>query len=542
MSQQQDKNPLFDGKTMIAMLVIAGFYMGWNFYLSKKYPKQAKAAVTESAQVATGAQASATGATEPAKLEAIKQGDAKSNVEQKALNLKEEKVFNFESEKLSFKVSSKGMGLHDVALKSYKDRETNENVQVGISDKFGLYELRLAGEIVDFDIVESEKGHFVGTANLSGMTIKRDLIFNSENGSISSKIAFGNPSDLVTKGVSLLIPEQIHKSKGGSFLMPSYDIQDFYVGHSGGSSDAVHFSTIKEDLSKQFKNASLVSVGSQYFAAALLDKSEVLPELNLKASFNDKTAMAEVVYKPASLKSEIDFNQILYVGPKSVEAMQNIDPELATIINYGWFAAIAKVLLTILKGSYSLVGNWGLAIILLTLLVRFLVLPFNLYSARSMKAMQRIQPQIASLKERYKDDAARMNQEMMALMKENKANPLGGCLPMLLQLPVFFALWRVINSSIELYQSPFAFWITDLSLHDKFYVLPVLMGVTMFFQQKLTPTAMDPAQAKIMQFIPVIFTVFMLQIPSGLALYMVVSTTFGIIQQYLMLKDRTATA
>lgn len=539
MNQQPEKSPLFDGKTLTAMVIIAVFYMGWNYYLSNKYPKQTKAAVaavaTDKNQVSVEANKDASGG-----------GTANlvvpnPTVDQKAIELKQEKIETFETDSVSFKVSSRGMGLKDVSLKSFKDRETKENIRIGNTEKIGLFETRLAGDVIDFQVTEPIKGHFVGVANLGQTVIKRELFFNEESGSISNKVTLTNPTESVLKGLSILIPESIHQAKGGSFLMPNYDIQDFFVGHSSGSNDAVHF-TSKEDLNKQFKNAPLVSVSSQYFAAALLDKSELLPEINLKTSVAEKSALAEVVYKPTNLKSEMTFSQVLYFGPKSVDKMQNIDPELATIINYGWFAPIAKILLEILKQSHNLVGNWGLAIILLTLLVRFLVLPFNIYSSRSMKAMQRIQPMINSLKERYKDDPVRMNKEMMALMKENKANPLGGCLPMLLQLPVFFALWRVINSSIELYQSPFAFWITDLSVHDKFFVLPVLMGVTMYIQQKMTPTAMDPAQAKIMQFIPVIFTVFMLQIPSGLALYMVISTTFGITQQYFMLRDTTATA
>jgi YidC/Oxa1 family membrane protein insertase len=162
-------------------------------------------------------------------------------------------------------------------------------------------------------------------------------------------------------------------------------------------------------------------------------------------------------------------------------------------------------------------------------------------SFKSMKAMQQIQPHVQVLREKHKDDPMTLNKEMMALMKENKANPLGGCLPMLLQIPIFFALYKVIGSSVELYQSPFFGWIQDLSAHDKFYVLPVLMGISMFLQQKLTPmTTLDPTQAKIMMFLPVVFSLFMLNLPSGLTLYMFVSTVFGIIQQKLMLGNTQA--
>jgi YidC/Oxa1 family membrane protein insertase len=199
---------------------------------------------------------------------------------------------------------------------------------------------------------------------------------------------------------------------------------------------------------------------------------------------------------------------------------------------------ISKPLVYIMKAFHSMVDNWGLAIIFLTLLVRLCVLPFNLMSMRSMKAMQKIQPKLTALREKYKEDPMTLNRETMSLMKENGANPLGGCLPMLIQIPIFFALYRVIGSSIELYQSPFFGWITDLSSHDIYYVLPVLMGITMFVQQKLTPSTMDPTQAKIMMFLPLVFSLFMLQLPSGLTLYMFVSTLFGAVQQMIIMRDK----
>ena len=153
--------------------------------------------------------------------------------------------------------------------------------------------------------------------------------------------------------------------------------------------------------------------------------------------------------------------------------------------------------------------------------------------------MQKLQPEIAQVKLKYKDDQRRMNEEVMRLMKENKANPIGGCLPMLIQLPVFFALYQVLAQSMELYRQPFIFWIHDLTVKDPFFVLPVMMGIAMFFQQKLTPVA-DPQQAKILQWMPVIFSVLMFTLPSGLTLYIFISTLFGICQQYVFLKDRSA--
>src|SRR6185312_17004793 len=183
----------------------------------------------------------------------------------------------------------------------------------------------------------------------------------------------------------------------------------------------------------------------------------------------------------------------------------------------------------------------GWAIVIMTLLVRMLVLPLNMSTFKSSRKMQKLQPMVKSLKERYKDDSQALNQEMMKLWKENGVNPVGGCLPMLLQLPIFFAYYRVLGQSIELYQAPFMFWIHDLSLKDPYFVLPILMGVAMWMQQKLTPTAMDPNQAKIMQFLPVVFSFMMISLPSGLTLYIFVNTITGVLTQKLIVQDRSNT-
>jgi YidC/Oxa1 family membrane protein insertase len=211
-------------------------------------------------------------------------------------------------------------------------------------------------------------------------------------------------------------------------------------------------------------------------------------------------------------------------------------------VDFGFFDWIAQHILTMLRWFYSVVGNWGLAIILLTVVVRLLVLPFNLYSYKSMRAMQAIQPQIQALRERYKEDQQTQQQEMMRLMRDNKVNPLGGCLPVFLQFPIFIALYQVLGNSIELYQAPFILWIHDLSLKDPYYILPVLMGLTMFTQNKITPNTMDPAQAKVMLMMPLVFTFFMVSLPSGLTLYMLVGAVFGVLQQLYFMRDRRKAA
>lgn len=533
MQERKDGPSFFDPKTIIAVAVVGIAYYGWNTYLQKKYPGYGKAKTEQVQTAETTATTSTTSTTGDAVAE------RKSEVV--AAPAAEEKTFQFSNDKVSFALTSHGMGLRNFTVNNYQDKEKN-NIKLGVSDKDSLFEMRFPGDAkaLDFNVVEQAPGHFVGTAQAGEMTIKRELKFNAENSSFTNTVTFSGNNEELKKGFSLVIPESIHVKGSSSWLFPSYEHQDFFVGHSGGKHETVNFSGATENVVKDIPQTSLVSASSQYFAAAILDKSEIMPDVKLTADVQNKTAQAELTYKPVQVKPEMTFTSVMYAGPKSFDILKAVDPEMASLIDLGFFGFIAKPLVYVMKAFHSWVGNWGFAIILLTLLVRLCVLPFNIMSFKSMKAMQKVQPLIQNLREKYKDDPMRLNQEMMAVMKQNGANPLGGCLPMLLQIPIFFALYRVIGSSVELYNSPFILWITDLSSHDKFYVLPVLVAIFMYIQQKITPSTMDPTQAKIMAFMPVVFSLFMLQLPSGLCLYMVVSTLFGIIQQYLIMREKKA--
>ncbi|MDD2464208.1 MAG: membrane protein insertase YidC [Desulfobulbus sp.] len=240
------------------------------------------------------------------------------------------------------------------------------------------------------------------------------------------------------------------------------------------------------------------------------------------------------------------FTYTLYFGPKKLKVLQAAGHDLAGAVNFGWFDLLAKPMLWLLNFFYQFSGNYGIAIILLTLLVKGAFWPITQKGMKSMKNMQKLQPKIAKLRERFKDDPGQMNQEMMALYKTYKVNPLGGCLPMVIQIPFFFALYRVLMAAIELRHAPFMLWITDLSAPDRLGigfdlpylhgipVLTLLMGASMYLQQKMTPTTADPNQAKIMQFLPIVFTFMFLNFASGLVLYWFVNNLLSILQQYLI--------
>jgi YidC/Oxa1 family membrane protein insertase len=233
-----------------------------------------------------------------------------------------------------------------------------------------------------------------------------------------------------------------------------------------------------------------------------------------------------------------------YVGPKDQYRLAEIAPHLDLSVDYGWLWWIAQPLFWLLHQLHSLVGNWGVAIILLTVIIKGAFFRLSATSYRSMANMRRVQPQLIELRERYADDKAKQSQEMMNLYKKEKINPLGGCLPILVQMPVFIALYWVLMESVELRQAPFALWIRDLSLMDPYFVMPLLMGASMWFMQKLNPPPPDPMQAKIMQWLPVIFTFFFLWFPAGLVLYWLVNNLLSIAQQWYITRqiERAAAA
>jgi YidC/Oxa1 family membrane protein insertase len=232
--------------------------------------------------------------------------------------------------------------------------------------------------------------------------------------------------------------------------------------------------------------------------------------------------------------------QKVFIGPKEYDTLVEFGNEAKRLVKFGMFGFISEILLKASKYFHRLIPNWGLSIIIITILIKILFFPLTYTSMRSMSKMQELQPKIKAIRARYKKaktDMAqrrRMNEEVMKLYKEQGVNPAGGCLPMLIQIPVFFGFFRLLMVAIEFRQSPFILWITDLSARDPFYVTPILMGVTQFISQKMTPTSADPTQARMMLLMPVIFTILFINFPSGLVLYWLTNNILQIAQQYIM--------
>ncbi len=286
-----------------------------------------------------------------------------------------------------------------------------------------------------------------------------------------------------------------------------------------------------------------VGIMNRYFIAAVIGEAGRKYQYYFKGSTagEDSTYQAGVLEEPKRVDNgQAEFESRLYIGPKSTPIMETLHVGLERSVDYGWFAFIAKPMHDLLLWLHRFIPNYGWCIIVLVILIKALFFIPTKKSYESMAAMRKLQPEMQRLRELYGDDRQRMGQEMMALYKKHKVNPLGGCLPILIQIPVFFALYKTLLVSIELRHAPFAGWIHDLSAMDPYYILPVLMGASMIVQQKLNPPPPDPMQAKIMKFLPVIFTFMFLFFPSGLVLYWLVNNVLSIAQQWYVMRQMKA--
>ena len=335
---------------------------------------------------------------------------------------------------------------------------------------------------------------------------------------------FGRPSPVLSHGICQQGDETIREDRDG---LLSEDESRPMQPHSYGP------------------GVEYVALSSVYFAIIAAPEGEAAERCDMLTTERGGTREdpdgslfeARLAYAPKQIDSgeTATFRTAVYAGPKDYDALQEFGHQASNVIDLGWFSFIARGMSWLLRTIYGFIGNWGLAIILLTLLVRVLLLPFVIPQFRNMAKQRALKPEIDKINELYKDDREKKGAAMMELWRKHKVNPLGGCLPVLLQMPIFFALYQTLSTSIELYHAPFVWWWVDLSSPDPLYVLPIILGALMFIQQKLTPVQMDATQAKVMLYaMPLMMTFFMLLLPTGLCLYMVTSSAIGITQQRYM--------
>lgn len=310
-----------------------------------------------------------------------------------------------------------------------------------------------------------------------------------------------------------------------------------YFGAAYSSPDKryneISFKDMKsEPLNQSIKNGWAAMV-ERYFVSAWVPDPNTDFQYYSQVKANDLYSIGmysqPITVAPGKIQT---VNAKLYSGPEITSVLKNIAPGLEQTVSYGWLWFISVIVFWVMEKIYLVVGNWGWSIILVTVLIKLMFFPLSAKSYKSMARMRGLQPKIKALRERFSDDKQKQSQAMMELYKKEKVNPVGGCLPIIVQIPVFFALYMVLIESVQLRQAPWILWIHDLSVPDPYFILPVLMGVTMFVQQKLNPPPPDPTQAKVMMFLPVVFTVLFAYFPAGLVLYWVVNNALSILQQW----------
>lgn len=397
---------------------------------------------------------------------------------------------------------------------------------------------------------EDETAKLTMTASLAeGLTIVRTLTFHGDSYLINAEYKVQNTTDKpvqVSPSLSLDNEPFAHASESSQFLF-------------SGPAAYVNGALV-ETKPKKLTEGPVVLQGKvswtgfvdNYFMTSVIPATGNPVTVTLQGSEQQvRTLIAEGIQTIAAHEAK-SYAYTLYFGPKKLQILESAGNDLAKSVDFGWFDVLGKPMLWLLNFFHQYSGNYGLAIILLTVLIKLVFWPITQKGMKSMKNMQKLQPKIAKLRERYKDDPAKMNQEMMTLYKTYKVNPVGGCLPMLIQIPFFFALYQVLLAAIELRHAPFMLWINDLSAPDRLWIgfdlpylhgipiLTLLMGASMFFQQKMTPTTADPTQARIMQFLPIVFTVMFINFASGLVLYWLVNNLLSILQQYLINRQNKA--
>ena len=466
-----------------------------------------------------------------------------------------QKLVNVETDLYTAVFSSRGASLKSLTLKNYREENSAaaKKVTLGADADPNLFSFstRASGFnlpdstmfVPDADVVKVENN---GSRQLTfnyisgqGFTVRKVYTFSSGTYGIKLETEVFNNSAAPLVGAIQHVMTYPAEPKVKD---NRYDTAGSYLY----SDNSLQSDKIKDvsSASKRYEKTILWSgFADKYFLNAILSEKNSIASVELKKNaagfFESIVSSPQFTVNPGQSAAS---TYRLFVGPKDIDILKGQGNSLEQSLDLGWFTVIAKPLLYSLKYFYRYVGNYGIAIIIITIILKALFFPLTHKSYKSMKGMQKIQPEMAKLREKYKDDRDAMNKAVMELYREHKVNPMGGCLPMVVQIPVFFALYKSLMFSIELRHAPFLLWITDLAGPDNLFgelllipfvigPLPVLMGISMFVQQKMTPSNMDPMQQKMMLALPVVFTFMFLSFPSGLVLYWLVNNVLTIGQQ-----------
>jgi YidC/Oxa1 family membrane protein insertase len=454
---------------------------------------------------------------------------------------------------LDIEISTEGGTLQSASLLKYPVAKDQPDTLVELlstdPDNVGLIQtgLRIVGEGDEPNhramFKSASSSYELGDANemvvamqwqsAAGITVEKRFRFKRGAYAISIEQEVINRSDALWRGADYAQIQRLFKEQERSmFDVDSYSFAGPIV-YDGDKSTKLKHDDLLEDGAYKFKSqAGWFGAIQHHFLSAVIP--EPGSEHSYSVSVSKERSVASAIGQAQSVApgSSKTFTTTAFVGPKMQSQLKKIDDSLRLTVDYGWLTIISNPLFWLLSVVHEFVGNWGVAIILVTFLIKLAFYKLTESSGRSMAKMRNLQPRMKALQDRYKDDKPALSSAMMELYKREKVNPAAGCLPILIQMPFFLAFYWVLLESVEMRQAPFALWITDLSTKDPYFILPLIMGAAMFMQQKLNPAPADPVQAKVMQIMPIMFTAFFAFFPSGLVLYWVTNTLLSIAQQW----------
>lgn len=529
-----------DKKAILAVVISMGIWITWQKVYLEPIQKQA----AEQTRLAEEAKQSA------AKRDELKADlDAKgmiSPAEKKEIQSRSQLFQSLENPVSSLLVTNGPSALEGWQLKTFSKTLEKKEDKIGLETATGFAkqltvrfsDSSLSGQVAgNWDSLERVGNNgVVAKLNEGGLTAEKRLVLddNGYGGTLDYTFQFKGEAPKFVFLDLFGSPKREIDKEGSIFGQAPDKVKVTYRdGETRFSEIAANHKGVKESAG----GVKWIGLDTRYFVLAVVPAEggkDTGAQVENDNSRGSPAVRGSLVFPTNGAKSFTVRTKIFF-GPKDMEALKAVDPVLSDTIDFGWFSFLAVPILQLLKWLYSFLHNYGLAIIVLTFGIKMLLLPLTYKSMKSMSKISKLQPQLNALREKYKDDKEKLNMEMMSFMKTNGYNPVGGCLPILIQMPIFFALYRVLFNSMELYQAPFALWLHDLSSPDPFFIMPVVLMGLMYLQQKLSPTTTtDPTQQKMMQFMPLIFGMFMFMLPAGLNIYMVVNSATSIAQQWVL--------
>ena len=548
-------SPQDNRNLLIAVLVCALIFVGFDYFRLQNAEDAAK--IEQASQSGSQSELSEPGEVVSPGAPRLEAG-ATNNIKANALRADERELVDIRSASLEGRLALKGGRIDTLFLPRYSETmKQKDPVQVfsPAGKKVFFYEAGwLAENIATPDgntLWQSQDTKLTPDQPVTitwqspdGLQFQRQYILNPEDYSITVVDGISNETE---RPVSLVHYAQIHKGMTPDVLKDVRAQSTFtrFVGPEGyleNEHKTIDYKDMMQDGPVSFSSREgWAGISTPYFLSSLVPEQQEMDKkitfrhsrVRNKEFFSVDVQSLPTVVQPGSYTEQV---YRVYAGPKRIDILENQQAHMERAVDFGWFHIIARFFFDLVMWFYGLVGNLGVAVILVTLMIKIVLWPLAAKSYVAMSRMKQLQPKMTQLKEKHGDDRQAMSMEMMALYRQHKVNPMSGCWPVLIQIPIFFAFYKMILISFEFRHEPFMLWIQDLSARDPYFVLPIIMGLTMVIQQKLNPTPADPVQEKVMKILPVMFTVIFAMFPAALVLYWTTNSILSVAQQWFVMR------